>query len=201
MSNRRSCSSPGTLPVAVFIHVWNDRFGEVECFPLYCNVIVFIQIETGDSKVSESLNVPIVLVLCSMPKYNINSLDRRCRIKNSWKKLQNSISRNLKLISHSQCNTENWLKIPNQNVVRGPIKNMQSREAGEADSVLSRDVSQVMMWRDLWDVKGKPVFPHYPWCARRCVWVWVWKNSGNKELAGSWNCAMFASWRSLILFY
>lgn len=151
-SNHRSCSSPGTLSVAVFIHVWNDRFGEVECFPFYCNVIVFIQIETGDSKVSESLNVLIVLVLCFMPKYNTNSLDRRCRIKNSyagWKKLQNSISRNLKLISHFQCNTENWLKIPNQNVAHGPIKNMQSREAGEVDSVLSRDVSQVLMWRDL----------------------------------------------------
>ena len=88
-SKHRSCSSPGTLSVAVFIRVWNDRSGEVECFSLYCNMIVFIQIETGDSKVSESLNVPIVLVLCSMPKYNINSLDRRCRIKNSyagWKK-------------------------------------------------------------------------------------------------------------------
>lgn len=66
-----------------------------------------------------------------------------------WKKLQNSISRNLKLISHFQCNTENWLKIPNQNVARGPIKNMQSREAGEVHSVLSRDVSQVLMWKDL----------------------------------------------------
>lgn len=36
-----------------------------------------------------------------------------------------------------QCNTKNWLKIPNQNVASGPIKNMQSWEAGEVDSVLS----------------------------------------------------------------
>lgn len=44
-----------------------------------------------------------------------------------------------------QCNTENWLKIPNQNVASGPRKNMQSWEAGEVGGVLSRDISQVLM--------------------------------------------------------
>lgn len=72
MSNHRSCSSSGTLSTTVFIHVWNDRFGEVECFHLYYNVIVFIQLETSDSKVSESLNVLTVLVLCFMPKYKLS---------------------------------------------------------------------------------------------------------------------------------
>nr|BAE22260.1 unnamed protein product [Mus musculus]BAE24385.1 unnamed protein product [Mus musculus]BAE43177.1 unnamed protein product [Mus musculus] len=102
MSNHRSCSASGTLSTAVFIHVWNDRFGEVERFHLYCNAIVFIQLETSDSKVSESLNVLIVLVLCFMPKYKLSlqeGVESRIHMQ-VWKKLQNSISRSLKLVSH-----------------------------------------------------------------------------------------------------
>ena len=152
--------------------MWNDRFGGVVCFHFYYNVTVCIQLVVCDSTASEALNVLIAPVLCFMPKskFSIEGVEsRNCMLVEKatefhWKKLKAHFP--------FQCNTKNWLKIPNQNVASGPIKNMQSWEAGEVNSILSRDVSQMFMCRNLWGVEGKPVFPHYPWCARRCVWVW-----------------------------
>lgn len=139
------------------------------CFRFYYSVTICIQLVVCDSTASEALNVLIAPVLCFMPKYKLSTEGIESRHRMLVEKATEFHLKKLKAHFPFQRNTKNWLKIPNQNVASGPIKNMQSWEAGEVDSVLSGDVSQVFMCRNLRGVEGKPVFPRYPWYARRCV--------------------------------
>lgn len=84
-----------------------------------------------------------------MPKYKLSIEGVESRHRMLVEKATEFYLKKLKAHFPFQCNTKNWLKIPNQNVASGPIKNMQSWEAGEVDSVLSGDVSQVFMCRNL----------------------------------------------------
>lgn len=119
------------------------------CFRFYYNVTVCIQLVVRDSTASEALNVLIAPVLCFMPKYKLSIEGVESRNRMLVEKATEFHLKKFKAHFPFQCNTKNWLKIPNQNVARGPIKNMQSWEAGEVDSVLSRDVSQVFICRNL----------------------------------------------------